>query len=166
MGITLRPQTAHLPWTNSTIETQNQHITRYWRNFLNDAGNNWSSMAPKATFAHNTSVNYTTGEAPYEVVSGTTPQISMSLKLELYRIKHKLCRSKFCKDSLPHSRIGDNQKNQLVGNLLPQLSQYLLERERDVRRIYSATFERIREQTSRSHAYRNRFITGQHIDLA
>ena len=43
-------------------------------------------------------------------------------------------------------------------NLLrPQLPQYLLERERDFKRIYSGTFERYREQTARSHAYRNRF---------
>ena len=56
--INLRPRTAHSPWTNGKIETQNQHIARYWRNFLSDAGNNWSSLAPKSAFAHNTSVNY------------------------------------------------------------------------------------------------------------
>ena len=37
LGITVRPRTAHSPWTNEKIETQNQHIARYWRNFLNDA---------------------------------------------------------------------------------------------------------------------------------
>ena len=42
LGITLRPRTAYTPWTNDKNETQNQHIARYWRNFLNDAGNNWS----------------------------------------------------------------------------------------------------------------------------
>ena len=46
LGITLRPRTAHSPWTNGKIETQNQPIARYWRNFLNDAGNNSSSLAP------------------------------------------------------------------------------------------------------------------------
>ena len=40
LGITLRPRTAYSPWTIGKIETQNQHIARYWRNFLNDAGNN------------------------------------------------------------------------------------------------------------------------------
>ena len=59
MGITLRPRTAHSPWTNGKSETQNQHIARYWWNFLNDAGNNWSSLAPKFPFAHKTRVNYT-----------------------------------------------------------------------------------------------------------
>ena len=42
LGITLRPGTAHSPWTNGKIETQNQHNARYRRKFLNDAGNNWS----------------------------------------------------------------------------------------------------------------------------
>ena len=60
LGITLRPRTAYSPWTNGKIETQNQHIAGYWRNFLNNAGNNWCSLAPKFAFAHNTSVNYTT----------------------------------------------------------------------------------------------------------
>ena len=53
-GITLRPRTAYSPWTNGKIETQNHYIARYWRNFLNDAGNNWSSLVPKFAFAHNT----------------------------------------------------------------------------------------------------------------
>ena len=57
-------------------------------------------------------------------------------------------------------------KNQLLDNLLkPQLSQALLEREREFKRIYSATFERCREQTARSHAYRNRFKLGHHLDI-
>ena len=42
LGITLRPRTAHSPWTNGKIETQNQRVACYWRNFLNDAGNNRS----------------------------------------------------------------------------------------------------------------------------
>ena len=29
-GIALRPRTAHSPWTNVKIDTQKQHIARYW----------------------------------------------------------------------------------------------------------------------------------------
>ena len=67
-GITLRPRTEHSPRTDGKIETQNQHIARHWWNFLNDAGNNWSSLAPKFAFAHKTIVKYTTGKTPYENV--------------------------------------------------------------------------------------------------
>ena len=91
LGSFLRPRTAYSPWTNGKIETiENQHIARYWRNFLNHAGKNWSTLAPKFAFAHNTSVNYTT-KTLYEIVFGTKPQIPMSLKLGLHRNKHKLC---------------------------------------------------------------------------
>ena len=127
LRLTLRPRTAHSPWTNGKIETQNQHIARYWRNFLNDAGNNWSSLAPKIAFANNTSVNYTTVKTPYEIVFGTKPQIPTSLKLGLYRNKHKLCCSEFCKDLPSHSHSENNIKNQFLDNLLrPQLSHALL----------------------------------------
>ena len=161
-----KPRSAHSPWTNGKIETQNQHIARLWRNFLNDAGNNWPSLAPKFAFAHYTSVNYTTGKTSYEIVFGTKPQIPMSLKLGLYRNKHKLCFSEFCKDLPSHSHSENNRKNQLLDNLLrPQLSQVLLESERDFKRIFSATFESCREQTARSHAYRNRFKLEQHLDI-
>ena len=162
----MRPRTAYSPWTNGKIETQNQHIARYWWNFLNNAGNNWSSLAPKFAFAHNTSVNYTTGRTPYEIVFGTKPQFPMSLKFGPYRNKHELCCSEFCKDLPSHSHSENNLKNQLLDNLLrPQLSHVLLERERDFKRIYSATFERCREQTARSHAYRNRFKLGQYSEI-
>ena len=87
LGITLKSRTAHWPWTKGKIETQNQHIARYWRNFPIDAVNNWSSLATKFAFAHNTSVNYTTGITPYEIVLGNKPQNPMSLKLGLYRNK-------------------------------------------------------------------------------
>ena len=69
LGITLRLRTAYLPRTIGKVETQNQHIARYWRNFLNNAGKNWSSLAPKFAFAHNTTVTYTTGKTPYEKFS-------------------------------------------------------------------------------------------------
>ena len=90
LGITLRTRTAHSLWTNDRIGSQNQHIARFWRNFLNEAGDNWSSLGPKLAFAPNTNVNYTTGKTPYEINFGTKLQIPMSLKLGLYRNKHKL----------------------------------------------------------------------------
>ena len=166
LGITLRPRTVYSHWTNGKIETQNQHIARYWRNFLNDAGNNWSSLAPKFALAHNTSVNSTTGKTPYENVFGTKPQIPMSLKLGFYRNKHKLCCSKFCENLLSHSHSENSLRNELLVNLLqPQLSQALLDRERTFKQIYSSTFEQCREQTARSHAYRNRFRLGHYLEI-
>ena len=54
----------------------------------------------------------------------------------------------------------------MLDNLLQsQLSQALLERERNFKQICSSTFERCREQTARSHAYRNRFKLGHHLEV-
>ena len=166
LGINLQPRTAHSLWTKGKVDTQNQQIARYWRNFLNDAVTNWAPLAPKIAFAHNTSVNYTTGKTPYEIVFGAKPQIPMSVKLGLYRNKHKLCCSEICTDLPPHTHDEISTKNELLQKLLrPQLSQALLDRESDFERIYSSTFERCREQTARSHAYRNRFKLGHHLDV-
>ena len=166
LGITLRPRTAYSPWTNGKIETQNQHFARYWRDFLNGTGNNWSSLAPKFAFAHNTSVNYTTGKTPYETVFGTKPQTPMSLKLGFYRNRHKLCCSKLCEDLLFHSHSENSLKNEVLDNLRqPQLSQALLERESTFKQIYSSTLERCLEQTAQSHAYRSRFKLGHHLKI-
>ena len=133
---------------------------------MNDAGTNWSSLAPNFAFAHNTSVNYPTGKTPYEIVFGTKPQIPVSLKLGLYRNKHKLCCLEFCKDLPSHSHSANNMKNQLLVNLLkPHLSQALLESKQDFKRYYSVTFERCREHTARSLAYGNRFKLGHHLDI-
>ena len=54
----------------------------------------------------------------------------------------------------------------MLDNLLqPQLSQALLERERTFKQIYTPTFECCQEQTARSHAYRNRFKLGHHLEI-
>ena len=90
----------------------------------------------------------------------------MSLKLGLYRSKHKLCCSNFCEDLPSHCHSENGLKNELLDNLLqPQLSQALLERERTSEQIYSSTFKRCREQTTRSHAYRNRFQLEHHLEI-
>ena len=79
LGITLQSRTAHTPWTNGKVETQNQHIARYRRSSLNIVGSNWAPLAPKFAFAHKTDVNSTFGKTPYEIVFGAKPQIPMSV---------------------------------------------------------------------------------------
>ena len=91
-------------------------------------------------------------------------QIPMSVKLGFYRSKHNLCCSEFCTDLPSHTHDENSTKNELFQKLLrPQLSQALLDRERDFKRNYSSIFERCREQTACSYAYRNRFKLGHHL---
>ena len=90
----------------------------------------------------------------------------MSLKLGLHRNQHKLCCSYFCKDLPSHSHSENSLKNDLSDNLLQRLmSQAPLKRERTFKQIFSSTLERCREQTARSHAYRNRFKLGHHLEI-
>ena len=90
----------------------------------------------------------------------------MSVKLGLYRNKHKLCCTEFCTDLPPHTHDENSTKNKLLQKLLrPHFSQAVLDGEKDFKRIYSSTFERCREQTARSHAYRNGFKLGHHLDV-
>ena len=90
----------------------------------------------------------------------------MSLKVGLYRNKHRLCCSNFCENLPSHSHSENCLKNELLDNLLqPQLSQALLEREQNFKQICSSTFERCREQTARSHGYGNRFMLGHHLEI-
>ena len=90
----------------------------------------------------------------------------MSLKLGLYRNKHKLCCSIFFENLPSRSHSEKNLKNELSDNLpQPQLSQAFLEKERTFKQIYSSTFVRHREQTAQSHVYRNRFKLDHHLEV-
>ena len=166
LGNTLRPRTAHSPWTNGKVETENQHIARYWRSFLNNARTNWAFLAPKFAFAHHTSVIIQLVKHPtksFLVLNDNFPCLS---KLELYRNKHKFCCSELYTDLPPHTHDENSTKNEILQKLLrPQLSQASLDLERKFKRINSYSFERCREQIAHSHAFRNRFKLGYHLDV-
>ena len=139
---------------------------RYCRNFSNESGNKWSTLASKFAFAHNSSVYYTTGMTPYEIVFGVKPQIPMTLKLGLIRSKNKQCKSEFCADLQPHTQSVNNLRNKSLDRLLkPQLSSELLTRENEFKSIYSSTYKRCREITSKAHEYRNRFKLGRPLEV-
>ena len=133
-GIALRPRTANSPRTNDKIETQNQHIARYWRTFLNKSGNNCAPFTAKFVFAHSTSVNYTTEKTPYQIVYCNKSQILMSLKL-------------FCKGTAPQCHSENQVKHQLLNGILrPQLSQSLLEIKTAFKKVYTSTYEKSRSE--------------------
>ena len=85
VGITLAPRTTYSPSTNGKFRVQNQHLARYWRNFINQTGNNWSQLTFK--FAEKTGVNYATGQTTYSIVFRTKHQIPMTPKIGLSRDK-------------------------------------------------------------------------------
>ena len=155
-GITLAPRTTYSPWTNGKVEVQNQHLARYWQNLVNQSGNNWLKLTSKFAFAHNTSVNYTIGQTPYEIVFGTKPQVPRTRELGLLRDKDKQWKSEFCDGLQSHTHSENSSPNHSLNRLVrPQLSDELLERENEFKRIYSSTYQRCRQITSKAHEHWN-----------
>ena len=115
---------------------------------MNQSGNNWSKLTSKFAFAHNTSVNYTTGQTPYETFFGTKPQVPMTLKLGLLQDKDKQCKSEICDGLQSHTHSENSLPNMSPNRLLrPQLSDELLKRENEFKRIYLSTYQRCRQIT-------------------
>ena len=131
---------------------------------MNQYGNSWSKLACKFAIAHNTSVNYTTDQTPYEIVFGTKPQVPMTFKLGLLRDKDKQNKSEFCDGLESHTHSKNSLPNNSLNRLLrPQLSDELLKRGKEFKRIYSSTYQRCRQITSKAHEHRNRFKLGRPI---
>ena len=133
---------------------------------MNQSGHIWSKLTSRFAFSHTTSVNYTTGQTPYEIVSGTKPQVPMTLKLGILRDKNKHCKSEFCDGLQSHTHNENNLLNQSLKRLLrPQLSDEPLERENEFKRIHLSTYQRCRRITSKAHEYRNRYKLGRPINV-
>ena len=131
---------------------------------MNQSGNNWSKLASKFAFAHNTSVNYTTGQTPHEIVFGTKPQVPMILKLGLLRDNDKQCQSEFCDGLQSHTHSKNSLPNTSLNRLLrPQLSDELLKRENEFERTSASTYQRCSPITSKTNEHRNRCKLGKPI---
>ena len=90
----------------------------------------------------------------------------MTLKLGLIRDKNKQCKLEFCADLQPHTHSENNLRNKSLDRLLkPQLSFELLTRENKFKSMYSSTYKRFREITSKAHEYRNRFKLGRPLEV-
>ena len=88
----------------------------------------------------------------------------MTLKLGLLRNEDKQCKSEFYDGLQPDTHSENNLPNNSLNRLLrPQPSDELLKRENEVKRIYSSTYQRCRQITSKAHEHRNRFTRGRRI---
>ena len=115
-------------------------------------------------FAHNKSVNYTTGQTPYEIVFGTKSQVPMTVKLGLLRDKDKQRKSEVCDGIQSHTHSENSLPNNSLNHpLRPHLFDELLKRENECRLIYSSTYQRCRQITPKIHEHRNRFKLGRPV---
>ena len=94
--ITHAPRKITLPWTNGKVEIQNRHLSRHFRRYLSEARKNWAELACQHAFAHNTSVNSSTGATSYELVFGFESHVPNSLKIGLVQDDNDLHQSELC----------------------------------------------------------------------
>ena len=115
--VTHAPRPKWPPWTNGKVEIQNKHLSRNFHCYLSEAGNNWAKLACQFAFAHNTSLNSSTGTTPYKVVFGSKHQIPISLKLGLVRDDNDLCQSEFCQSLPNHTHVNKETSHSCIDNL-------------------------------------------------
>ena len=90
----------------------------------------------------------------------------MTLKLGLLRDKVKQCKSEFCDGLQSRTHSENSLPNSSLNRLLrPQLSDELLKRENEFKRIYSTTYQRCRQITSKTHEHRNRCKLGRPVSI-
>ena len=85
----------------------------------------------------------------------------MMLKLQLLRDENKQCNSEICDGLQSHTHSENNLSNKSLGRLIqPQLSDKLSKRKNEFKQIYSSTYQRCRQITSKAHEHRNRYKFG------
>ena len=75
LNIDQNTSTAYHPQTDGQSEQANQRVEQYLCIYSNSEQNDWVSLLPLAQFTHNTWVNESTGQTPFDLLIGHTPMI-------------------------------------------------------------------------------------------
>ena len=157
-GITHAPRLIWSPWTNGKVEIQNKHLSRFFRCYLSEAGNNRAKLVCQFGFALNTSVNSSTAATPYEIVFAFKPEIPFSPELDLVRDNNDLCHSEFCQSLPNHSHVNKKTSHSCIDNLLaPKSSMDLPNRGTQFKNIYRNEYRRVPVANHRFLYYRNKY---------
>ena len=133
-------------------------MSRYFRCYLSEAGNNWAKLVCHFAFAHTTSVNSRSGTTPYEVVFGFKPQIPISLKLGLVRNDNDLCQFEFSQSLPSHTDVNKERNHSCIDFFSSsESSMDLLNRETQFKNEYRKVYPKVREANNRSLSYRNKY---------
>ena len=148
------------------MEIQNKHLGTHFRIFFDQAKGNWSDLAAKFAFAHNTTINASTGLTAYEIVFGQKPQIPISLKLGLLRNSELTCSSEFCANLPLHSYSLQTSSNKAIQPLLKlKINTSLLIRENQFKYIYNTAYKKSLENNAKIHKYRNKYKLGKPLEI-
>ena len=127
---------------------------------------NWSDLAAKFAFAHNTTINASTGLTAYEIVFGQKPQIPISLKLGLLRNSELTCSSESCANLPLHSYSLQRSSNKAIQPLLKtKINTSLLIRENQFKYIYNTAYKKSLENNAKIHKYRNKYKLRKPLEI-
>ena len=88
------------------------------------------------------------------------------LNSDYYEIEIKNSSPNFCDGLQSHTQSENSVPNTSINQLLwPQLSDKLLNREKEFKRTYWSTYQRCRQITSKTHEHRNRFELRRPISI-
>jgi hypothetical protein len=73
LGVKLLFNTAYHPSTNGQVERFNQTVLKSATNFVSEHQDDWDEIAGVATYAYNTTIQSTTGFAPFELILSRVP---------------------------------------------------------------------------------------------
>lgn len=79
MGTKLKFSSAFHPQTDGQTETVNRSLGNLLRCLVTDYHTTWDLLLSQAEFAYNCSLNRSTGLSPFEIVTGTKPQVPLDL---------------------------------------------------------------------------------------
>ena len=156
-GIKYRPRHANEPWANGLVESQNKHLGRFIRNYLQPQNDNWSDQAEYYAFAHNTQVLSKGIFSPYELVFKDKPRVPLSFHLEISRSPGQICSSPFCSFLPTHLHNNITDQNPLIhSHLRKPLTPFLLRIERNMLYIYSQQYLTVKERQDSQSAINQR----------
>ena len=91
--------TAYHPQTDGQSEQANQRVEQYLHIYGNSEQNDWVSLLPLAQYTHNTWVNESTGQTPFDLLIRHTPTIrAETLNITIPEVARR-------KEWLEHNRL-------------------------------------------------------------
>ena len=146
------------PWANGKNEIKSKQLSRYFRCYLSEAGNNWAKLTCQFAFALSTSVNSSTGTTPYEMVFGFEPQTPVPLEMGPVRDDNDLCQSEVCQILSNHTHLNKETSHSCIDKLKSSKSSMdSTNRERQFKNIYRKVYRKIRDANHRSLSYWNKY---------
>jgi hypothetical protein len=88
LGTKLSMSTAFHPTTDGASERANRTVQQMLRCFVDARQSNWAKLLPAVEYAHNDSVNTTTGLTPFFLLCGSQPMSSLDVELRDVRNHH------------------------------------------------------------------------------